>query len=80
MPDEDSLTLLQADQARSDFAVIESDLQFIAGQLARLPTRGELARAALGIIFATMILTTLSILFLFASLTRPRKGSRRPAS
>jgi hypothetical protein len=29
----------------------------------RLPTRRELARTALGIIFATMMLTTLSSLF-----------------
>ena len=32
------LTLRQADQARSDFAAIESDLQFVVSQLARLPT------------------------------------------
>ncbi len=32
-------------------------------QLARLPTRRELARTALGIIIATMMLTTLSLLF-----------------
>ena len=32
-------------------------------QLAWLPTRKELARTALGIIFATMTLTTLSLLF-----------------
>jgi hypothetical protein len=31
------LTLRQADQARGDFAAIESDLQFIMAQLARLP-------------------------------------------
>jgi hypothetical protein len=44
--------LRQADQARTDFAAIESELEVIQKQLARLPTRRELARTALGIIFA----------------------------
>jgi hypothetical protein len=51
MPDENILALRPADQARTDFALIESNLEFIAGQLVRLPTRRDLARAALGIIF-----------------------------
>ena len=38
------LTLRQADQARADFAAIESDLQFVMGQLARLPTRAYFCR------------------------------------
>ena len=33
------LTLRQADQARTDFAAIESNLEFIMSQLARVPTR-----------------------------------------
>ena len=41
------LTLRQADQARSDFAAIESDLQFVVSQLARLPTRAYLCRMLL---------------------------------
>jgi ribosome-associated translation inhibitor RaiA len=41
-----------SDQARTDFAAIESDLEVIQKQLSRLPTRRELARTALGIIFA----------------------------
>jgi hypothetical protein len=32
------LTLRQSDQARSDFAAIESDLRFVMSQLARLPS------------------------------------------
>src|SRR5207247_1161148 len=48
--------LRQIDQARSDFALIESNLEFIAGQLARLPTRRDLAKAALGIIISTAAL------------------------
>jgi len=51
--------LRQANQARTDFAVIESDLQFVMGQLARLPTRGDLAKAALGIIISTAALVIL---------------------
>jgi len=63
MPDEDSFTLRQIDQARSDFAAIESDLEFVMSQLARLPTRKELARTALGIIFCTAVVTTLFVWF-----------------
>ena len=59
MPDEHTLTLRQADQARTDFAAIESDLQFVMGQLARLPTRRDLAKAALGIIISTAALVIL---------------------
>jgi hypothetical protein len=55
------LTLRQADQARTDFALIESNLEFLAGQLARVPTRGDLAKAALGIIFCSAVLTTLFV-------------------
>jgi hypothetical protein len=40
-------TLRQADQAREDFAVIESELQFIVGQLARIPDRAWLSRKLL---------------------------------
>ena len=50
-------------QGAHRFCAIESDLEVIQKQLARLPTRRELARTALGIIFATMMLTTLSLLF-----------------
>jgi hypothetical protein len=47
MPNENSLTLLQADQARTDFYAIESELDIIKAQLARLPTRKELVQTAL---------------------------------
>jgi hypothetical protein len=43
--------------------LIESELEVIQKQLARLTTRRELPGTVLGIIFATMILTTLSLLF-----------------
>jgi hypothetical protein len=42
---------------------IESDLEFITGKLARIPTRKEHARNTLGIIFATAMLTTLAVLW-----------------
>jgi len=63
MPNDYPLALRQADQARADFAAIKDDLQFIMGQLARLPTRKEQARDALSIIFATATLTTLAVLW-----------------
>jgi hypothetical protein len=47
MADEYPLTLRQADLARDDFAAIADDLDFITGQLARLPTRTEPARLVL---------------------------------
>jgi hypothetical protein len=59
MSEERILKLQQADQARTDFALIESNLEFIAGQLSRLPTRGDLAKAALGIIISTAALVIL---------------------
>jgi hypothetical protein len=61
MANEHILTLQGADPTRADFALIESNLEFIASQLARQPTRGDLAKAALGIIFCTAVLTTLFV-------------------
>jgi len=43
MPDEHSLTLQQTDRARTDFALIEDHLEFISGQLARVPSRAYLS-------------------------------------
>lgn len=45
--------LRPANQPRSDLALIQEQLQAIHAQLDRIPTRAELARAALGIIFCT---------------------------
>jgi hypothetical protein len=47
------------DQARTDFALLESNLEFIASRLSRLPTRRDLAMAALGIIVSTAALVIL---------------------
>jgi hypothetical protein len=41
--------------------LIEGHLEFIAGQLANQPTRGDLAKTALGIIFCTAAFTTLFV-------------------
>jgi hypothetical protein len=48
---------------RAPISLIESELEVTQKQLSRLPTRRELSGTALGIIFATMMLTTLSLLF-----------------
>jgi len=41
------LTLRQADAARADLYAIHDELEFIKAQLARLPTRRDMARLAL---------------------------------
>jgi hypothetical protein len=61
MPDEHRLTLRQADQARTDFAAIESNLEFIMSQLAGVPTRRDLTRMALVIMFASAVLGIVGI-------------------
>src|ERR1700730_17821565 len=47
MQDEDQLSLRQADQIRGDLYALQDDLDFIRVQLARLPTRNEVWRAAM---------------------------------
>ncbi len=56
MPDERPFTLRQIDQARSELYAIADDLDFIKSQLARLPTRKEVAQTALGIVFGVAAL------------------------
>jgi hypothetical protein len=46
-PDEDQLSLRQADQIRGHLYGIQDDLDFIKVQLARLPTKNEVWRAAM---------------------------------
>ena len=50
MADERTFTLHQVDQARTDFAIIEDQLEAIYARLQRTPTRVEMARTALGTI------------------------------
>jgi hypothetical protein len=60
--------LRPADQARSDFAAIQDDLDFIQAQLARLatlPTRKKLARLALLSTLTSAALVLAGIQFLF---------------
>jgi hypothetical protein len=47
MPDEDQLFLRQAVQIRGDLYGIQDELDFIKVQLAQLPTRNEVWRAAI---------------------------------
>jgi hypothetical protein len=47
LPDEDQLSLRQGDQIRGDLYGIQDELDFIKIQLARLPTRNEVWRAAM---------------------------------
>jgi hypothetical protein len=47
IPDENIVQLRTVDQARTDFALIDSNLEFIMGQLARVPTRAYLSRMLL---------------------------------
>jgi hypothetical protein len=49
------LTLRQADQARTDFAIIEDDLEAIYARLAKNPTRSETLKLALGCVGAVVV-------------------------
>src|SRR5216683_2907602 len=49
----EALTLRQADQARTDFAAIESNLEFIMSQLSGVPTRKQLASYSLVVMVGT---------------------------
>jgi hypothetical protein len=60
MPDEDQLSLRQADQIRGDLYGIQDDLDFIKVQLALLPTKNEVWRAAmLGMVGGAVAAVTL---------------------
>ena len=65
MPDGNHLTLRQADQARSDFYTIGDELEIIKAQLARLPTRKELAQSTLLATLTTAALVLVGIGALF---------------
>ena len=58
-PTEHELTLRQADQARSDLAVIEDSLEFIVAQVSKVATRRELAWVAAGSFVGGAALATL---------------------
>lgn len=58
------LALREAGQARTDFAAIEDGLEFIMAQLAKVPTRRELAWVAAGSFVGGAALAGLVTLFL----------------
>jgi hypothetical protein len=66
MPDDPEryLTLRHADQARTDFAIIEDDLEAIYARVARLPSRGEVWRVCLiGMVGGPVLTTALCLAF-----------------
>jgi hypothetical protein len=65
MPDERPFTLQQVDQARGDLYAIADDLEFIKEQLARVPTRKELAQTALLATLTTAALVLIGFEALF---------------
>src|SRR5437773_5654105 len=79
MPDKDQLSLRQADQIRGDLYGIQDDLDFIKVQLAQLPTRNEVWRAAmLGMIGGAVAAVTVIDAF-SRSFSKP-SGAARDAS
>ena len=56
----DPFTLRQADQARTDFAIIEDELEAIHKRLSQLPTRNEVWRATMlgGAVAAVTLIET----------------------
>jgi hypothetical protein len=68
MPNEDQLSLRQADQIRGDLYGIQDSLDFIKVQLAQLPTKNEIWRAAmLGMLGGAVAAVTLIEAFARAS-------------
>jgi hypothetical protein len=59
MQDESPLMLRQHDQLRTDIANVERGLEVVMAQLARAPTRSDLAKTALGVILSTEALVVL---------------------
>ncbi len=80
MLNENPLTLHQADQARTDFAAIESDLNAIMDQIARLPTYKELAKMALLIAFVSAVLGIVGIELSGATFRHVARSDRRGGS
>jgi uncharacterized protein (UPF0261 family) len=75
------LTLRQADQLRTDIANVESSLEMIMAQLARLPTRKEQALRPLYIMVGSAGLVILWIeVFRRLPLVAPRILASNPAS
>jgi hypothetical protein len=58
---EQRLTLGQADQARDDFAALETHIEFLMHQMAQVPTYKELAKMVLLIAFVSAVLGIVGI-------------------
>ena len=58
------LTLRQADQAREDFAQILDELNFLRGQIARLPTKNEVRWIALLLTLGALAAILLALLLI----------------
>jgi hypothetical protein len=66
MPNDNPLTLRQADQARTDFAILETELEAIHARLASMPSRQDLWRAALlGMLGGSALTTVLALAFVY---------------
>jgi hypothetical protein len=63
-PNQDRLTLRQADAARADLYAIDDKVDFIKVQIARLPTRKDLALIALLSVLGGAALTIAGALLL----------------
>ena len=60
----DPFTLRQADQARTDFAIIEDELEAIHARLARMPTKAQVWQVGLiGMLGGATLVETLALLF-----------------
>jgi hypothetical protein len=57
----DPFTLRQADQARTDFAIIEDDLEAIHKRLSQLPKRRDLAKYSFVLLFVGAMLGIVGI-------------------
>jgi hypothetical protein len=65
MADERPVTLRQVDQARGDLYAIADELEFIKEQLARVPTRKDVAQTALLVTLTTAALVLVGMEALF---------------
>ena len=73
--DPERFTLRQAAQARDDFAQVMDELEFVKGQLARIPTRRDQAFVPVKIIFGSAVIgAALVILWLEAFWRIPSEG------
>jgi hypothetical protein len=68
--DPDRLTLRQADAAREDYAQLMEELDFVKAQLARLPTRRDLAFKPLRMIVTTALTTAAIVILWFEAFWR----------